>query len=47
MLFGKDFDLVVGPSAAREWGARDSVGCHLLRKLVGHFERYRGLKHRV
>jgi len=40
MLLGKDFDLVVAPSAVHEWGAKDYVGAYLLRKLVSHFDRY-------
>jgi dipeptidyl-peptidase-4 len=42
MLLGKDFELVVAPSAVHEWGTKDYVGAYVLRKLVGHFDRYLG-----
>lgn len=42
MMLGKDFDFVIAPSAVHEWSTKDYVGTYLLRKLVGHFDRYLG-----
>ena len=42
MLLGKDFDLVIAPSANHGWTQKDYVAVYLLGKLVGHFDRYLG-----
>jgi dipeptidyl-peptidase-4 len=42
MLLGKDFDFVVAPSAVHGWTRKDYVAVYLLKKLVGHFDRYIG-----
>jgi dipeptidyl-peptidase-4 len=42
MLLGKDFDFVVAPSAVHGWTRKDYAAVYLLRKLVGHFDRYLG-----
>jgi dipeptidyl-peptidase-4 len=40
MRQGKDFDLVVAPSATHGWTARPDHARYLLGKLVQHFDRY-------
>jgi dipeptidyl-peptidase-4 len=42
MMLGKDMDLVVAPSATHGWSRRDFAAQFLLKKLVGHFDRYLG-----
>ena len=42
MMLGKDFDLVVAPSATHGWSQKDYVGVYLFNKLVSHFDRYLG-----
>ena len=42
MLLGKEFDVVIAPSAVHDWEERDYVAAYLLRKLVNHFNRYLG-----
>lgn len=42
MMLGKDFDLVIAPSAVHGWSQKDYVALYLLKKLVGHFDRYLG-----
>ncbi|AMW05787.1 prolyl oligopeptidase family serine peptidase [Gemmatimonas phototrophica] len=40
MRQGKDFDLVIAPSATHGWTARPQHARYLLGKLVQHFDRY-------
>jgi dipeptidyl-peptidase-4 len=40
MRMGKDFDLVIAPSATHGWTARPAHARYLLGKLVQHFDRY-------
>jgi dipeptidyl-peptidase 4 len=40
MRLGKDFDLVIAPSATHAWTSRPDHALYLLRKLVAHFDRY-------
>jgi dipeptidyl-peptidase-4 len=42
MRQGKDFDLVIAPSATHGWTARPHHARYLLGKLVQHFDRYLG-----
>ena len=42
MMLGKDFDFVVAPSAVHSWSQKDYNAVYLLKKLVGHFDRYLG-----
>ncbi len=42
MRLGKDFDLVIAPSATHAWTSRPDHARYLLRKLVAHFDRYLG-----
>ena len=42
MLLRKDFDFVIVPRALHEWSTRDYVALYVLKKLVGHFDRYLG-----
>ena len=42
MMLGKDFDLVIAPSATHGWSDKDYAALYLLMKLVGHFDRYLG-----
>ncbi len=42
MMLGKDFDFVIAPSANHGWTRKDYVAVYLLKKLVGHFDRYLG-----
>ena len=42
MRQGKDFDLVIAPSATHGWTARPQHARYLLGKLVQHFERHLG-----
>jgi dipeptidyl-peptidase-4 len=41
-LLGKDFDLVVVPSAGHQWSMRDYQARFTYTKLVDHFDRYLG-----
>lgn len=40
MEAGKDFELVVIPSAVHEWSARDANARYGLKRLIGHFDRH-------
>ena len=42
MMLGKDFDFVFAPSAVHGWSSKDYYATFLLRKIVGHFDRYLG-----
>lgn len=42
MMLGKNFDFVVLPSATHGTTRKDYVATYVLRKLVGHFDRYLG-----
>jgi dipeptidyl-peptidase-4 len=42
MRQGKDFDMVIAPSATHGWTARPQHARYLLGKLVAHFDRYLG-----
>lgn len=42
MMLGKDFDLVIAPSAVHGWSQKDYAARYLLKKLVSHFDRYLG-----
>ena len=42
MMLGKDVDFVVAPSAVHGWSRKDFAAKFLLKKLLGHFDRYLG-----
>ncbi len=40
MRLGKDFELALAPAATHAWSRRPDYALYLMRRLVGHFERY-------
>jgi len=40
MRLGKDFEVALAPAATHAWSQRSDYALYLMRRLVGHFERY-------